>query len=135
MAYYMPPTAFSVSPSKGKRRPRQRNDGHLDWLRTLGSVISGGYPVEAAHIRMADVRFHKRETGKSEKPDDKWCLPLTAEEHRLQHTMSEKDFWNRHAIDPCEVALALYLSTGDDVAAEHILRRSREAAATMRQKS
>ncbi len=131
MAYYMPRTAFSLSPPKGKRRPRDRNDGHLDWLRTLGSVISGGYPVEAAHIRMADARYHKRETGKSEKPDDKWCLPLTPEEHRRQHTMSEERFWAEVGIDPCEVAVALYLSTGDDVAAEHILRRAREMAKTM----
>ncbi|TPM53234.1 DUF968 domain-containing protein [Mesorhizobium sp. B2-2-4] len=120
-----PPTAFSTSPAKGRRRPRQEDDAHLKWIRTLPCIVTGGRPVEAAHIRYADPAYGKREVGGAEKPDDRWTVPLSAALHREQHSQAERAFWEGHAIDPCRVALALYAVSGDDEAAEIIIRSSR----------
>lgn len=118
-------TAFSTSPAKGQKRPRRTDDAHLKWLRTLPCIITGSRPVEAAHIRYADPAYGKRDTGKAEKPDDRWCLPISPDKHREQHSGSEREFWAKHSIDPCRVALALHAISGDDDAAEIIIRNAR----------
>ncbi len=114
-----PDTAFALS--TGRKRPRVHSATHLEWLRTLPCAVTGGAPVEAAHIRYGDMTYGKRETGKSEKPDDKWCLPLSPVEHRKQHAMNEREYWRSVGIDPLLVALKLWANTGDDRAAEVIL--------------
>ena len=119
-----PPEAFSLSSGK-RKRPRVTNDAHLKWIRTLPCVVSGKRPVEAAHIRYADPRFAKRETGKSEKPDDRWTVPLSPDLHREQHSMGEREFWKAKGIDPVFVASALHAVSWDDEAAELILREAR----------
>lgn len=119
------PEAFSTSPAKGKKRPRQSNDAHLRWIRTLPCVVTGKFPVEAAHVRYAAPAYGKRETGKAEKPDDRWTVPLSPEMHRQQHSSNERAFWETHGIDPCRVALALYAVSGDDEQAAIILRHAR----------
>lgn len=124
-----PATAFANAPvGKQKKRPREHNRGHLEWLRTLPCVITGNRPVDAAHIRYADPVYGKRETGKAEKPDDKWCVPLCREKHDEQHSGSEKLFWIRHGLDPLRIALALYACTGDDEQAYVIIREAVSAA-------
>lgn len=115
-------TAFSNAPIKGQKRPRRTDEAHLKWLRTLPCIITGKRPVEAAHVRYADPSYAKRETGKSEKPDDRWAIPLCPEKHREQHAMNERAFWDKHNIDPCKVALALYAVSGDDDQGELIIR-------------
>lgn len=122
-----PETAFSLSPSKGQKRPRKTDDEHLKWLRTLPCVITGTRFVEAAHVRYADPVYGKRDTGKAEKPDDRWALPVSPDKHREQHSGSEREFWTRHGIDPCRVALALHAISGDDEAAEIILKSARKS--------
>ncbi|MER8806072.1 hypothetical protein [Mesorhizobium australicum] len=121
-----PDTAFSVSPSKGRRRPRQEDDAHLKWIRTLPCILTGGRPVEAAHIRYADPAYGKREVGGAEKSDDRWTVPLSSSLHREQHSQAERAFWEGRSIDPCRVALALYSVSGDDEAAEIIIRAARK---------
>lgn len=118
-----PDTAFSVAPSRGQKRPRQTDAAHLAWLRTLPCVITGLRPVEAAHIRYGAPIYGKRETGMGEKPDDRWCLPLSSLMHREQHAAGdERAWWVSKSIDPCSLALALYGVSGDDDAAATILR-------------
>jgi hypothetical protein len=117
-------TAFSNAPVKGKRRPREMDDSHLSWLRTLPCVITGERPVEAAHIRFGSPVYGKRETGGAEKPADKWALPLSLAKHREQHSMNEREFWARHGLDPLRIALALHANTGDDEQAFVILREA-----------
>ncbi|WP_051129065.1 DUF968 domain-containing protein [Brucella anthropi] len=126
-AFRMPryDTAFSLAPAKGKKRPRIENGKHLAWIRTLPCIITGQYGVEAAHIRYAAPHLGKRDTGKAEKPDDRWTVPLSPEMHREQHSMNEQDFWQRHKIDPCQVAMALHGVSGDDEAALVIIRNAR----------
>ncbi len=124
-----PSTAFSNAPiGKPKKRTRDHDEAHLKWLRTLPCVISGTRPVEAAHIRYADPIYGKRETGKGEKPSDRWALPLSPDLHREQHAGSERAFWARYGIDPLRVASALFMNTGDDDQADVILREARNTA-------
>lgn len=120
-----PPTAFGNAPSKGRKRPRVENEKHLAWIRTLPCVVTGRLGVEAAHIRYADPAYGKRDVGMAEKPDDRWTVPLAPELHREQHSVSEREFWVRHGIDPCRVALALYAVSGDDEQATIILKHAR----------
>lgn len=131
-AYQLPraPTAFSLGAGGKQKRPRVTEEQHLRWLRTLPCVITGGRPVDAAHIRYSDPARGKYETGKNEKPGDRWALPVRSDLHRAQHEGSERLFWIRHGLDPIEIALALWGATGDDDAAEAIIRESVARAST-----
>jgi hypothetical protein len=134
-AYRLPrhPEAFSISPARGRRRPRVNAASHLLWIRTLPCLATGqSAHVEAAHVRFPSARYGKRETGMSEKPDDRWTVPLCADKHRLatdaQHAGNERAFWKRIGIDPLAVALALWGCSGDDELAHNIIREARAAA-------
>ena len=118
------PEAFSNGQAKGKKRPRERDRDHLGWLATLPCVITGSRPADVAHIRFADPVYGKRETGKAEKPDDRWCLPLCRRLHDEQHKGDERQFWARHGLDPLRIALALSGVSGDDEQAFVILREA-----------
>ena len=121
-----PSTAFPQS--AGQKRPRQKSPVHLDWLRTLPCVVTG-QQAEAAHIRFGSWQHGKRETGMGERPDDKWCVPLSPEEHRLgnrsQHTMSERRYWNEKGIDPVIIAALLWAVSGDTEAGQSICLNAR----------
>lgn len=112
-----PDTAFSVK----KRKPirgRQHDEKHLAFIRTLPCLVSGSrYCVEAAHIRYSDATWGKVNPGVGKKPDDKWTVPLSAARHRLdpdsQHNSDEREFWERHGIDPLPISRALWLASGN----------------------
>jgi hypothetical protein len=126
-----PDTAFSVGRPSTKKRPRDNNAGHLAFIRRLGCVVCGEHrSVDAAHVRAVSIVYGKRETGKGEKPDDKWALPLCRSHHNEQHDIGEKEFWSMLKIDPCGLALALWACTGDDDMAETVIRLQRERAKT-----
>jgi hypothetical protein len=126
-----PTTAFSNAPvGKQKKRQRENAPDHLAWIRTLPCCITGRLPVDPAHIRYADPVYGKRETGKGEKPDDKWTVPLVRAKHDEQHSMDERIFWARHGLDPLRIALSLYACTGDDDQAFVILREAWAVART-----
>jgi hypothetical protein len=127
MAYELPkaPTAFSLSPGT-KKRPRDHNKAHLDFIRSLPCLVSGQWPVEAAHIRFGDLSRGKRGVGISEKPDDKWTVPLAPLQHRDQHAHGdERAWWEARGIDPIAVALALWGASGDEEAGRLIVERAR----------
>lgn len=122
-----PDTAFSEDPSDRSQR-RMKDDAHLAFIRTLPSVISGEIGCEACHVRYGDPIYRKKHTGKAQKPDDAWTVPLTPSEHRDQHDGNEKAWWERHGIDPLELCLRLYAVSGDRNEALKIIRASfREA--------
>lgn len=118
-----PSTANSLSGRKsvGQRKPRNKSEAHLKWVRTLRSLVPGDGPTEAAHVRFADPRWFKPAVGLGEKPDDKWVVPLAADEHRKQHTMDEEAYWQAVGIDPVFVAVMLWNVSGDDEQAEEII--------------
>lgn len=118
-------TAFSNAPvGKQKKRPRENDDAHLKWIRTLPCVITGERPVDPAHIRYADPVYGKREVGKAEKPDDRWVVPICRRKHDEQHGMNERIFWARHGLDPLRIALALHACSEDDDQASVIIREA-----------
>lgn len=110
------------------REPRKRSEKHLDFIRSLPCVVCrNNIQTEAAHIRMADQRVAKRDTGKGEKPDDKWTVPLCGGHHRDQHSMNEFEFWLTVGIDPIFVAMALHAVTGDFSKGEQIISFAKES--------
>ena len=128
-AIQRPPTAFSISPGK-KKRPREKNDGHLKFIRSLPCVICGTHKgVEAAHLRMGSLTYGKPATPMGVKPNDQWSTPLCDGHHRTlpdaQHNVGEEQFWKAHGIDPFRIALSLWQASGDDDAAIAILERAR----------
>jgi hypothetical protein len=117
------PEAFSrLSP----RRPRQRSNDHLKFIRSLPCAICGSRNhVQAAHIRMPNLVYGKRQTGAGEKPSDKFATPLCADHHAEQHTGGEAEFWKRHGLDPFFIACALYANSGDEDAAADVITLAR----------
>ena len=116
-----PSTAFPLS--HGIKRPRIKNEKYLDFIRDLPCVLTGAQ-AEAAHVRSSSLIHGKRETGKGERPDDLWAIPLCPEKHRLgkdaQHTMNEMLFWASEGVpDPFVICALLYV---------HFCRDDREAA-------
>ena len=103
--------------SSGTKRPREKNERHLDFIRTLPCLLCGA-PAEAAHIRASYIHFGKPATGAAEKPSDKYAVPLCPEHHRLgnnsQHVAGyEREWWDEHGIEPVIVAALLWSVTGD----------------------
>jgi hypothetical protein len=119
-----PETAFSLASAK-QRRPRERNDKHLAFIRSLRCCICGAPGPDAAHIRCASPVHGKRETGGAEKPSDKWTVPLCRVHHDQQHSINEIKFWATYGVDPFGLALSLYAHSGDDELAESILNANR----------
>jgi uncharacterized protein DUF968 len=91
-----------------QKQPRQRNEKHLAFIRSLPCCICGDDTgTEAAHIRTGHIGHGKPITGMQEKPSDAWCLPLCNAHHREQHTMAELSFWKKYGIDPFMLAITL----------------------------
>jgi hypothetical protein len=124
----IPSTAFSKVPSK-QRKPRERNEQHLKFIRSLRCCVCGAPNPHPAHIRAASPLHGKRETGGSEKASDKWTTPLCRTHHDEQHAAAERSegagaeltWWARKGIDPFGLALALFDASGDDEIADGIL--------------
>lgn len=102
------------------RSPRLQEPSHLQAIRQLPCLKCGMDPCgEAAHVRMASAAFGKR-SGKGEKPDDRWALPLDAACHRLdddsQHKVGEAIFWHALNLNPLLICEALHKVSPDIVA-------------------
>lgn len=109
-----------------QRHPREKAAAHLEFIRSLPSLVPGGGPVEAAHIRYSDLRYFKDHTGLGEKPDDKFAVPLAMGAHQAQHAAGdERSWWANHGIDPVQIAVLLWLHTGDTAAGEYLVRTAR----------
>lgn len=120
-----PDTAFSVASTK-QRRPRERDEKHLAFIRSLRCCICGFPGPDAAHIRAASIVHGKRESGMQEKPSDKWTVPLCRVHHDEQHAAGvELRWWASKGVDPFGLALSLYAHSGDDELAESILFANR----------
>ena len=90
-----------------QRQPRERNERHLQFIRSLPCCICGDdTSTEAAHLRTNNLELGKDDFGWG-RPSDKWCLPLCGEHHREQHSMNEMMFWKKYQIDPFMLALNL----------------------------
>lgn len=104
-------------------QPREvRTDKAADYLagiRACPCLRCGMEPSEAAHVRYASAAFGKA-SGLQKKPDDRWALPLCAQDHRLardaQHNRNEREFWESFDIDPLPLCVKLWEKHGDLVA-------------------
>ena len=117
---------------EGQRRPRGRHGGYLAKIRMLPCLVCSQLPVDAAHVRFADPEWNKRETGKQEKPDDMWTLPLSPYWHTrgplAQHHFSEREWWVWIGIDPLDLCSRLWpardsLETMEEIAAMYRLTK------------
>jgi len=91
----------------GFRQPREKDEKHLNFIRSLPCCICGGINTEAAHIRTASLEYGKRGLGMQEKASDAWALPLCNAHHREQHAMNEMAFWKMYGINPFLLAMSL----------------------------
>lgn len=110
--------AFGLDKTTKRRGRGDKEPAHLAYLRKLPCLVCGSsHEVEAAHIRMASAAHGKPSTAMAQKPPDRFCVPLCAVHHRTgpdaQHSMSEKDFWDKNGIEPCGIALGLKMISGD----------------------
>jgi hypothetical protein len=105
--------ATAKHPGNPLKTPRVHDAEHLEAIRQCPCLSCGIDPCgEAAHVRMADAERGKRLTGKSEKPDDKYSLPLCPNCHqRLPnslHNIGEKPFFEARGLDPIPLCDALH---------------------------
>jgi hypothetical protein len=106
-----------------QRLPREKNEQHLEFIRSLQCVRCGDdTATEAAHIRTGALEYGKRPTGMSEKPSDKFTVPLCGKCHRLQHSLDEMEFWKCAQINPFVLALCLHAASGDHELAQAVIR-------------
>jgi hypothetical protein len=74
-------------------------------LRRVGVLI---YGVHVAHVRFSNASAGATNPGLQRKPDDRWTIPLSPDEHRLQHRQGENAYWAELALDPHQLAIELY---------------------------
>jgi hypothetical protein len=82
---------------------------YLALIRSLPSCVSGGRPVDPHHLTGGPAA-HERGVGM--KATDKWCVPLTRDEHNDLHQVGsrlEREwFANRGIPDVYDLACKLY---------------------------
>lgn len=104
------------------KRPREKNERHLKFIRSLPCAVCGNnIETEAAHLRAGNLAYGKRNTGIGEKPSDKWVIPLCGIHHRKQHGISEQAFWVAQGINPWDLAQKLYRVSGNHEAGEKVI--------------
>lgn len=82
---------------------------HRAWISTLPCIISNASDVQCAHIRSGN------KAGMGKKPSDKYCVPLSVDQHRVQHDMSEIEFWRPYLgiKRASKLAEELYFNSGN----------------------
>ncbi len=112
-----------------QRQPRIKNNGHLDFIRSLPCAICGDHTsTEAAHIRSVELKYGKDITGGGRKPDDKWATPLCSQHHREQHEQNEYRWWKAKGINPFTLAMTLHDISGNHEMALTAIELHRVAA-------
>jgi hypothetical protein len=112
-----------------QREPRVEYPAYLAYIRTLPCLACGkAPPSDPAHLRSASLEYGKRLTGKAEKPDDRWTLPLCRDDHEAQHRQNELTWWASVGLaDPFAVAVSLYEGRPAMPAPRQVLHRDKPA--------
>ena len=85
---------------------RIRSKDHLRFVAQQACLICGRKPSQAHHVRYAQTR------GLALKVSDEFTVPLCATHHSETHqTGDERRWWEKHRIDPIEVARDLWESS------------------------
>lgn len=112
-----------------QRQPRETDEQHLDFVRSLPCVVCGDDTcTEAAHIRSGNLAYGKENTGMQQKPHDRWTIPLCGRCHRVQHTQNEWRFWRDLKINPWTLAMTLHNISGNHEMALTAIERHRSPA-------
>jgi len=112
------------TPSAARRPDLRRAVAHLQFVRGLPCLACGRRPPsEAAHVR------NGTDGATTQKPSDKFAVPLCATCHARQHRQGELTFWSELGIDPVDRAMRLWTVSGDPQAAERIIFRARQRIA------
>lgn len=101
----------------GKTTAPVKSKTYRDWVNKLPCIVSGKWPVEAAHLSTTKQSCGHTGRGKSNRASDRWVLPLTKQLHDLQHEGAEMKFWSDQGINPhnaCLVLWGLFNERGDD---------------------
>lgn len=127
---------FRVRPSKQPKTPssiseREGNSApHLILVRQMPCCVClRSRPlviIDPHHLRSDEAA---RERGVGMRATDKWCVPLCRDDHDALHRLSsrrEKQFFYDGGIDPFDLAVALWVSTGDLERMVNILLTQRE---------
>jgi hypothetical protein len=69
------------------KQPKFESEKYRRWIASLPCCVSGVEGTQAAHIRSGTGG------GMGFKPSDAWCVPLSPEQHRIQHEIGETTFW------------------------------------------
>jgi DNA recombination protein Rad52 len=89
---------------------RIRSKEHLKFVAKQSCLICGRKPSHAHHIRYAQPRALSR------KVSDEFVVPLCAIHHDALHRVGdEKQWWNKHSIDPLSVAAELWAAKGTPI--------------------
>src|ERR1044072_989371 len=93
-----------------QRQPRERDEKHLDFIRQLPCVVCGNnIETQAAHVRYSDGMIAKSNQGASQKPHDRYTVPLCNVHHALQHDYgTQRECWRLNNLAPVKIALELY---------------------------
>jgi YqaJ-like viral recombinase domain len=92
------------------RKPvRERDQHHLQFVRTQPCLICARRPTDAHHVKVAQV------TAMGRKVSDRFTVPLCRLHHlELHQRGNERPWWQDKGIDPLAVAAALWRRTHDD---------------------
>lgn len=125
--------AVLQSDAPNHRRPRERDNGHLAFIRRgfcLSCLVEGATqtgPTRAAHVRCSYPEEGWTHTGKGEKPSDWRTLPLCdwchTEAPHAQHNSKEKDWWARLGIYPPAACAAFKAGITENQDPAEIARR------------
>ena len=114
-------TGFRIMPVQRVQFPKakaKKSGEYRAFVCQLPCCITGVYGVEAAHLSFADPWYGSYGRGRGTKIGDRWVLPLSPEQHRKQHSMSEQRFWDEsYRNNPHVLALTLWglwSELGDD---------------------
>ena len=101
--------------SAKKKRENEKHRRFIASLPCCVTMLEGS--TQCAHIR------HNTGGGVGMKPEDRWCVPLSYQEHARQHEMGEVNFWGDSLEDAKQLALDLWKNTGDEYTAMGLIRK------------
>lgn len=106
MAHRLPDSYPDPTP---KRKAKKEPD-YLAFIRTLPCIVTRRQEswIQAAHLSYADRSYGHYGRGRGTKAPDRWALPLSEEQHRIQHGMNERTFWETAGINPHVACLVIW---------------------------
>jgi hypothetical protein len=125
---FKPPKNPNKTRDKTAREKREgMSDEHRRNVAKLPSCISGKRPCDPHHLRI------KAERGVGMKATDKWCVPLTRDEHDEVHKVGsrkEASWFKTRGIDCYVLANALWFNRGDICAMRKVIEANMTVART-----